>query len=296
MVLKSLSTALKQFKYILWGICLLIATIGCVAFSIPERNEFDLAKEQVLLRQIGHEILLSSGDKTSRVLPVHKIAENEYQIRFENEFTFQTDSLVHIIKNALKKDDLASDYLVKVLHCSNNEVIYSFMILSSKKEDIVSCSGRKQSKACYLINLKFQSRSKNLQNNYLIGGLGLLTSCGLLLGLVLVTSRNVRLPRKSSTFQIGNTLFDEQKRTLFFAGATIELTLKENKLLLIFAKSLNQIIERNQLQKEIWEDEGVIVGRSLDMFISKLRKKLENDSSIQLKNIHGKGYKLETDS
>jgi DNA-binding response OmpR family regulator len=50
------------------------------------------------------------------------------------------------------------------------------------------------------------------------------------------------------------------------------------------------------LQKEIWEDEGIIVGRSLDVFISKLRKKLENDSAVKLVNIHGKGYKLEIDS
>jgi DNA-binding response OmpR family regulator len=79
----------------------------------------------------------------------------------------------------------------------------------------------------------------------------------------------------------------------YFAGNTIELTAKENKLLLIFARSPNTVIERGRLQKEIWEDEGVIVGRSLDMFISKLRKKLEGDLSIQLINIHGKGYKLE---
>jgi DNA-binding response OmpR family regulator len=76
-------------------------------------------------------------------------------------------------------------------------------------------------------------------------------------------------------------------------AAITELTAKENKLLLIFARSPNAVIERTRLQKEIWEDEGVIVGRSLDMFISKLRKKLETDPSIQLINIHGKGYRLE---
>jgi DNA-binding response OmpR family regulator len=64
-------------------------------------------------------------------------------------------------------------------------------------------------------------------------------------------------------------------------------------LLYIFASAPNEIIDRNRLQKEIWEDEGIIVGRSLDVFISKLRKKLENDSTVRLVNIHGKGYKLE---
>ena len=53
---------------------------------------------------------------------------------------------------------------------------------------------------------------------------------------------------------------------------------------------------RNRLQKEIWEDEAIIVGRSLDVFISKLRRKLENDSTVKVVNIHGKGYKLEISS
>jgi DNA-binding response OmpR family regulator len=67
-------------------------------------------------------------------------------------------------------------------------------------------------------------------------------------------------------------------------------------LLLIFALSPNETIERTRLQKEIWEDEGVIVGRSLDMFISKLRKKLEFDPNINIVVIRGKGYKLEISS
>jgi DNA-binding response OmpR family regulator len=48
------------------------------------------------------------------------------------------------------------------------------------------------------------------------------------------------------------------------------------------------------LLKRVWEDEGVITGRSLDVFISKLRKKLKNDPSVQIVNVHGKGYKLES--
>ncbi|MEN0056487.1 MAG: helix-turn-helix domain-containing protein [Mucilaginibacter sp.] len=57
----------------------------------------------------------------------------------------------------------------------------------------------------------------------------------------------------------------------------------------MFAQAPNEIIDRNRLQKEVWEDEGVIVGLSLDTFISKLRKKLENDPSVKLVSIHGKG-------
>ena len=78
-------------KY-LFGLTILpfIAVI-CVAFSIKNDDSFDIARREVLLRRIGHELLLQSGDSTSRVLPVKKIAENEYQIRFEKDLTFLPD-------------------------------------------------------------------------------------------------------------------------------------------------------------------------------------------------------------
>jgi DNA-binding response OmpR family regulator len=88
-------------------------------------------------------------------------------------------------------------------------------------------------------------------------------------------------------------LFDAKNKKLIIGGKTIDLTGTETRVLLIFASSPNEIIERSRLQKEIWEDEGVIVGRSLDMFISKLRKKLELDPNIKIVVIRGKGYKLE---
>lgn len=93
--------------------------------------------------------------------------------------------------------------------------------------------------------------------------------------------------------RIGSYRFVPAERLLFLDGEKTELTAKEARLLEIFGRQLNQVIDRKQLQKEVWEDEGVIVGRSLDMFISRIRKKLDRDPSLKLINIHGKGYKLE---
>jgi len=67
-------------------------------------------------------------------------------------------------------------------------------------------------------------------------------------------------------------------------------------VLQILAGKPNSIIERDSIQKEVWENEGVIVTRSLDMFISKLRKKLIADELVKIVNVHGKGYKLEINS
>lgn len=244
-----------------------------------------------MLRKIGHELLLQAGDSTSRVLPIKMLGENEYQITFENEFTFRPDSLVGIVKRSLAKHTLKENYVVNVLNCAEKEVVYGFVILKDKKDDIIACSGREQPKSCYFINIKFQeSGISNTQKGYLLGGLPLLAFVGLLIS----AKVNVREPKPTSNnIIIGKMLFNPIARTITISQKTTNLTIKENKLLLIFSKSPNMIIERSRLQKEIWEDEGVIVGRSLDVFVSRLRKKMENEPNLQLINIHNKGYKLQ---
>ena len=287
-----------KIRYLLGLTVLLFITIICAAFSLTNNDDFDLARQQIMLRKIGHEVLLYSGDSTSRVLPVKKIAENEYQIRFENEFAFEPGSLVKIISRSLAKDKLAHSYIVNVLKCEGNDVVFGYAIAGNKQDNIVSCAGRRQPKSCYLINLKFEGGGVTAaQKGYLFGGLPLLAFIGLMVSQSVKTRKNKveATVADADSFKLGNTIFDAGKQQIISAGVTTSLTVKENKLLLIFARSPNVIIERGRLQKEIWEDEGVIVGRSLDMFISKLRKKLENDLAIQLKNIHGKGYKLEID-
>jgi DNA-binding response OmpR family regulator len=101
--------------------------------------------------------------------------------------------------------------------------------------------------------------------------------------------------QQPNTLTIGATLFDTEKHQLLSNDTITCLTGTEARLLKILALSVNVIVDRARLQKEIWEDEGVIVGRSLDMFISKLRKKLEIDPNLKIVNIRGIGYKI-TDS
>jgi DNA-binding winged helix-turn-helix (wHTH) protein len=284
-------------KYLFGLLLLLFISAICVAFSTEGSDDFDVSRREVLLRRIGHELLLQSGDSTSRVLPVTKIAENEYQIRFENELTFQTDSLVNTTQRLLAKDPFARDYVVNVLNCGNSSVAYGYAISKNKKDDIVACIGRRQPSACYRINIKFKSNGiTTARNTYLLGGLSFLAIVGFIF-LRSVTPRRA-LPKEeyNKIFTFGSVLFDAQKKQLQINKKTIDLTGTETRLMLIFALSPNETIERSRLQKELWEDEGVIVGRSLDMFISKLRKKLELDPNINIVVVRSKGYKLEVSS
>ncbi len=284
-------------KYLFALILLFFISVIGLAFSMAEGNDFDIARREVLLRRIGHELLLQSGDSTSRVLPVNKIAADEYQIRFENNLTFQPDSLVNTTRHLLAKDPLAGDYVVNVLNCGNASVAYGFAISGNKKDDIVACSGRVQPAACYMINIRFEPKGLLIaKNGYLLGSLPFLAFVGFIFLRSAKPRRALANHQSGNIFNLGPVLFDAKNRNLLINGKTIDLTGTETRLLLIFASSPNETIERSRLQKEIWEDEGVIVGRSLDMFISKLRKKLELDPNVKIVVVRGKGYKLEIGS
>jgi hypothetical protein len=295
-------------KY-LWGLILLsFISVICVAFSMAGNNDFDIARREVLLRRIGHEILLQSGDSTSRVLPVKKIGENEYQIRFDNDITFQPGFLVNTTQLLLAKDPLASDYVVNVVNCANASVAYGYAISKNKKDDIVACIGRTQPIGCYMINIKFKPTGiTTARNGYFLGALLFLAFAGFIFFRYVKPRKTLpdlpevpdslnSPPAAAGMFTLGSMSFDTETRKLMINRKAIDLTRTETRVLRIFALSPNEAIERSRLQKEIWEDEGVIVGRSLDMFISKLRKKLELDPNINIVVIRGKGYKLEISS
>ncbi|RZJ52995.1 MAG: winged helix family transcriptional regulator [Flavobacterium sp.] len=281
-------------KYLFILISISFITIICAAFSTEDSNDFDFSRREILLRRIGHELLLQSGDNTSRVLPVKKISENEYQIRFENDFSFQPDSLVNITSRLLARDKITSNYIVNVLNCTNSSVAYGYAISKNKKDDIVTCLGRRQPKACYMINIKFEPTQINTAKNvYVLGSLSFLAFAGFIFLKSVKPRKTLPENQSKDVYTLGSVLFDAKSRKLIINENTIDLTTTETRVLLIFASSPNAIIERSRLQKEIWEDDGVIVGRSLDMFISKLRKKLESDSNINIVVVRSKGYKLE---
>jgi hypothetical protein len=92
---------------------------------------------------------------------------------------------------------------------------------------------------------------------------------------------------------LGKFLFDVKDQRLLLGSEVISLTDKEYKILELLNKNFGELIPRETLMQEIWINEGVITGRSLDMFVSKLRKKLSSDPELRITNVHGKGYKLE---
>ncbi len=95
-------------------------------------------------------------------------------------------------------------------------------------------------------------------------------------------------------YKIGNFMFDTQKQTLTRGNKVTKLTTKESELLTLLCAHANEILERNYALKTIWVDDNYFNARSMDVYITKLRKLLKNDPDVEIINIHGKGYKLIT--
>ena len=93
-------------------------------------------------------------------------------------------------------------------------------------------------------------------------------------------------------FKLGEAQFDANRQLLIRGKEEIKLTTKESELLRLLCQHGNQILERNYALKAIWKDDNYFNARSMDVYITKLRKHLQDIEGIQIINVHGKGYKL----
>jgi len=97
---------------------------------------------------------------------------------------------------------------------------------------------------------------------------------------------------QQSTFELGKYRFDFDHQLLSFDDNTQKLTSKESALLKLFCENKNQPINRSFALKLIWGDDSYFNARSMDVYITKLRKHLKDDASLQIMHVHGEGFKL----
>ncbi len=106
------------------------------------------------------------------------------------------------------------------------------------------------------------------------------------------TQKNTASQAPKESFEIGRFLFDYKNQRLITDQNTIEMTQKEAELLRLFCLHKNNTVERDTILNLIWGDDTYFNGRSLDVFISRLRKYLKADIDVEISNIHGVGFRL----
>ncbi|MFL5789680.1 MAG: hypothetical protein ACJ748_16585 [Flavisolibacter sp.] len=114
-----------HMKPLIWvgsSIVIIVILITADAF-INKRNEIPGKHIEVVLRDIGHQLLFSAKDFSSRVMPVKKLNVTTYQISFQNDFSFISDSLINLAQRTFQKNALANNYIVNLKDCKHNETV-----------------------------------------------------------------------------------------------------------------------------------------------------------------------------
>jgi hypothetical protein len=294
---------LKRFTAAIVALC----AIFFLAAFVTNRSEGELTSKRVniAVRAIGHDLLLRAGDSSSLVLPVIEKANGVFFLEFENEFVFQPDTLVEIVQRSLVKTEL-SHYTVTVQECHRPDIVVYGFEINPPTNSIIGCRGRSQPKACYTIEIAFADFPTptvlHSKTAMMISGILLVLAVVLISSNLgskkskpLLEQQPASIQNKSNPvlLTIGRFVFDTTRQRLKMGDETISLTDKECSILTLLNRNIGQLTLREELIQEVWTDDGVITGRSLDMFISKLRKKLSADPDLRITNIHGKGYRLE---
>jgi len=242
------------------------------------------------------------GDSTSRVMPIQKEGE-KYKIQFETEWEVNPDDLERTINGVIAEKQISQHYIVEVLNCLNKEVVHSYEMGKASNE-MLPCKGRLQPKGCYfivvsLLDAGVLNAEKNeietpvwQQANYRTGVIITFFVLLLLVGFSYFRKRRQSENKSSNLITIGAYKFDQLNMLLLLKKERVELTSKEVDLLLLLYNSANTTVERDVILNSVWGDQGDYIGRTLDVFISKLRKKLEADANVKIINIRGVGYKL----
>lgn len=109
---------------------------------------------------------------------------------------------------------------------------------------------------------------------------------------IMALLERIKLQQDEESIPVGIYVFNKTKQQLSLDGSIITLTHRESELLFHLTQNRNDVLDRTMILKKLWGDDDFFNARSMDVFITKLRKKLSADASIQILNVRGYGYKL----
>jgi DNA-binding response OmpR family regulator len=146
-----------------------------------------------------------------------------------------------------------------------------------------------------IIFLTAKSQTKDVVEGFTIGGNDYLKKPFSMEELIVRINNLLnrsRVQKTTEVIEIGAYTFDFPKQLLSFESETQQLTHRESHLLFHLVKNKNQVLDRSLILKKLWGNDDFFSARSMDVFITKLRKKLQKDEQIQIINVRGFGYKL----
>lgn len=281
----------------------IVLVLPIMALLLAPRQSDEYSKEMpekvnLALRRTADALLRATGDSTSRIPAVEQSGTDVWQIRLEQPFDYS--QLPPALQSSFDLYGIRIPYEVKVRRCYDATIELGYHQLDLLTDNPVPCSGREFPEGCHYIEVKLIESHENIR----AWGAGLL----LLLLAAGTGFWYARRPKSGAGgiapsalvsaepewLHFGQSRLDAANQVLVCGETQQHLTFRETKLLRLFATNPDRLLDRDEILRQVWADEGVLVGRSVDMFVSRLRKKLSADPSIAILAVHGVGYRLET--
>ena len=210
-------------------------------------------------------------------------------------------SLGHILKESLESRGF------EVFHAPNGKIAYDFyqkespdilvldVMMPLKDGFTLAKEIRKENSAIPIIFLTAKSQTKDVLEGFEHGGNDYLKkpfSMEELIVRIQALLDRVKIKKDNNHIVLGKYIFNYTKQSLHYATETVVLTHRESELLFYLSEKQNEVLDRSFILKKLWGNDDFFNARSMDVFISKLRKKLSKDPTIKIINVRGFGYKL----
>lgn len=273
-------------------LCFLGMIIITLAKSLDMPND-QLSKKQahIAVRAIGDELLSNAHDFETPVLPVQEIDEHTLRLSFKYPIPINPDSLSWLAVKRINAE-ISPRAIVNVLEAESGMIVYGFEIDHVAPKEI-PCLGRVLPRSEYYVDVSFyENRPLRLGLNAFTFSIIGFTFVSFALLRISFFKESIAKPGDNTSIQVKGIKLDLNTNQIILKDQNIKLTNKEAQIFSILFQNEGQLVSREYLTQEVWLKQGVVTGRSLDMYISRLRKKLKDLSNAEILNQHGKGYTL----
>lgn len=294
MIVKNIFTNYKDLN--ISHLCLVLACLfGVFAFKLldPPNNNLLKKQEHLAMRAIGDDLLSNAHDHHTPVPPIQQVDSVTLRLKFDKPITIEPGELLKISLKHITPD-IALGAIVHVLGAGSEEIVYGFEIDHLGQKEI-ACLGRTLPQSYYWIDVSFYNQQKiSYRGN--VNALGFASISIVLFTFfgITISKRKILGPKNNSLIEKNGFVLNQQLNQIFFDEKIIQLTDREVQILSILLIHEGELVTREYLINEVWLKKGIVTGRSLDMYISRLRKKIEKTPKVKILNQHGKGYIFKT--
>lgn len=273
-----------------------------LAWLIPsapgeDPGDFSAEKVNLALRRTADGLLRLSGDSTSRIPAIEQSGAGIWRVRLEQPFSYE--QLPALLQASLEVHGIRRPYEVTVRRCFDATIDLGYHQVDYLEKNEVACGGREMPEGCHYIEINFLQKDEKKASWLHKLGLAMVVLGGVLAFWYFRQTKPTPLKAEvagmdTDWLEFGHSRLDVAGQVLICGGVHQTLTFRETKLLRLFVTHPDRLLERDAILRQVWADEGILVGRSVDVFVSRLRKKLATDPTVGIVAVHGVGYRLET--